>query len=161
LRQVPVLETAQGPIRETGAILLHLAQRHPHASLWPSDPHEGVLAMRWLGFLGGALHPAFRLVWRPLRWVGDDAAAQAALRAHAGAYLARVVGAADAQLGGRDWVLAGPSALDFYLHVFTRWWRLSGQPLPDGLARHHARVSVLPAMVRALTREADTPEQAG
>lgn len=160
LRQVPVLQTAGGPIRETGAILTHLDQAHPAAGLWPRDPAERVPAMRWLGFLGGTLHPAFRLVWRPLRWVGEDAAAQAALRGQAGAYLRRVVAAADAELGGRTSVLAGPSALDFYLHVFTRWLSQGGQPLPPALARHHDAVAALPAMRRAVAVEADTPELA-
>lgn len=157
LRQVPALATATGVIRETGAILTWLDTRHPGARLLPSDAAQRVAALRWIGFLGGTLQPTFRLVWRPARWVGADEPAQAALRTHAGAYLRRVIEVAAAELAG-PWALAERSAVDFYLHVFTRWMALSGIPAPEALQRHHLAVAALPSMQRAVAIESSEPE---
>ncbi len=156
MRQVPVLLTPAGPLWETGAILTHLHGLHPEAGLLPTAGPDVVAAQRWLGFLGGAVHPAFRPLWRPARLVGEDSAAQDAVRSHAGAYLRRVVGALAGEMLDREWVLTERSALDFYLHVFTRWLSRGGA-VPEPLARHHARVAAVPAMARALAVEAETP----
>lgn len=153
LQQVPVLQTPTRVVRETGAILTLLAHEHPQARLLPADAEGQILAMQWLGFLGGTVHPVFRLLWRPSRWVGDDEAAQAALRAHTPRYLMRVLKAVATQLQDREWVLAERSGIDFYLHVFTRWGFAAKLPLPEELMKHHARVAALPAMQRALERE--------
>lgn len=157
LQQVPVLRTDAGIVRETGAILATLAHAHPEAGLLPADHAGQVAAMQWLGFLGGTVHPVYRLLWLPQRWVGEDAAAQAALRQHTPRYLMRVLGALAGQLAGREWVLAERSGLDFYLHVFTRWSLAAKVPLPEVLMQHHARVAALPAMQRALERERTEP----
>ena len=63
----------------------------------------------------------------------------------------------DAELTDHSWVLAERSALDFYLFVFTRWSQMVGIPLGEALADHHRRVESLPAMQRALAREAADP----
>lgn len=156
LRQVPVLLTPGGPVRETAAVFAHLGQRHPQSAILPAGGDEAVLAQRWLGFLAGSVHPAFRPLWRSARWVGADPAAQQVLRAHAGAYLGRVAGALAEDLRGRDWALAKRSAIDFYIHVFTRWLGKVGGELPEALAAHHARTAALPAMQRAVAVEAET-----
>lgn len=157
LRQVPVLLTQAGPVRETGAVFAHLNDLYPDCRLLPVTGPEAVAAQRWLGFLAGAVHPAFRPVWRPTRWVGDDVAAQEVLRIHAGGYLRRVVGALAGEMVGRQWALQERSAIDFYLHVFTRWLSKGGATIPPPLADHHARTAALPAMQRALAVEAETP----
>lgn len=157
LQQVPVLRTQTRVVRETGAILTLLAREHPQARLLPVDSEEHVAAMQWLGFLGGTVHPVFRLLWRPSRWVGDDEVAQAALRAHTPRYLMRVLTAVATQLQDRDWVLKERSGLDLYLHVFTRWSLGAKLPLPEQLMKHHGRVAALPAMQRAVERERTEP----
>lgn len=157
LRQVPVLQTATGVIRETGAILTYLADSYPDAAILPVAGRERVEAIQWIGFLGGTLHPVFRLLWRPARWVGDGETAQMALRSATMLYLVRAMDAASTSLGTREWVLGSQrSAIDFYLHVFTRWMGLTQRSLADNLAAHHARVAALPAMERAVAVMAES-----
>lgn len=72
---IPVLETADGPIFETAAILLWLADRH--GGLAPpikSPARAGCL--KWLFFMSNTLHPALRRRFYPSSYIGDDIAAQ-------------------------------------------------------------------------------------
>jgi glutathione S-transferase len=157
LRQVPVLLTKDGPIRETGAILFYLDRLYPEVGLLPKDLEGRELAIRWLGFLGGTLHPTFRLLWRPSRYVGDDAAAQTAVRVNTVNYLAKAWEAVASDLGTSAWALGSESAIDYYLHVFTRWAIGARLSLPEALRKHHERVAAVPAMVRAVSIEASHP----
>jgi glutathione S-transferase len=152
-RQVPVFRTGERVVRETGAILTFLDHRHPDKGLLPADAALRVTAAEWLGYLGGTVHPAFRLLFRPERFVGVSEAARNDLRKTTLALIKRVLEQLDHDLGDRSWVLGPRSALDFYLFVFSRWAPLVGVPIGDALAGHHHRVKELPAMARALQRE--------
>lgn len=153
-RQVPVLEIDGRIVRETGAILHTLDARHPEARLLPPDPPARAAALEWLGHLGGSVHPAFRLLFRPSRFVGEDPQAQSALRAATRAELSRLFLALADDLAERQWLLGDRSALDFYLFVFMRWAELISLEVAPNLRAHHDRVADLPAMRRALEREA-------
>ena len=51
LGRVPVIEEEGGPVFESGAICLHLADLHPEAGLiGPLDSHERALAYQWAFF---------------------------------------------------------------------------------------------------------------
>jgi glutathione S-transferase len=152
-RQVPVLVADGQVLRETGAIFQFLHHLRPQASLLPTAPAGVQRAAEWIGHLGGTVHPAFRLVLRPERWVGAAAEAQGALRAETRKHLEWLLANLEGDLSGR-WVLDAPSAVDFYLFVFTRWAGLGRFVVPDRLAAHNARVAAVPAMGRALEREA-------
>lgn len=156
-RQVPVLVSGSETVRENGAIFAFLAETYPQSNLLPPDVAGRKAVAEWVGYLGGTLHPAFRLIFRPARWIGEDEAARAALRKHTEVYLRRLLTQLDAELTDHSWVLAERSALDFYLFVFTRWSQMVGIPLGEALADHHRRVESLPAMQRALAREAADP----
>ncbi|MBW8812664.1 MAG: glutathione S-transferase family protein [Caulobacterales bacterium] len=153
-RQVPVLEIDGRIVRETGAILQALDARHPEARLLPSGPSARIAALEWLGHLGGSVHPAFRLIFRPARFVGEDPQAQSALRAATREELSRLFSGLANDLAERDWLLGEWSALDFYLFVFERWAGLISLDVAPNLRAHHDRVAALPAMCRALEREA-------
>lgn len=76
---IPVLETPQGPIFETGAILLWLGDRH--AGLAPAPDHPARADyLKWLFYVSNTLHPALRMMFYPDKYIGADAAAQIALR---------------------------------------------------------------------------------
>lgn len=156
LRQVPVLQSGGLMVRETGAILDYLVERHPEANLLPGDPEGRRAALEWIGLLGGTVHPVFRLMFRPARWVGGSPDAQAALRLNAAVYLRRIFADLDRRLTGRDWPLGERSAIDFYLFAFTRWAGLHQLTLGPALAGFHARVQTLPALQRALALEKST-----
>ena len=59
---VPVLEDGETVVPETGAILLHVAERFPDAGLLPRGGPDRAQALRWL-FHAAALHADF-MTWR-------------------------------------------------------------------------------------------------
>lgn len=122
---IPVLETPDGPIFETGAILLWLADRHG-ALVPPADSPERAGFLKWLFFVSNTLHPAMRMIFYPDQYAGDDPAAQWALGRHMRGEAARhldkleaLAGRAPGRIGG-----ARPSALDFYIACLLRWMAL-------------------------------------
>ena len=85
---IPVLETPDGPIFETGAILLWLADRH--SALMPSAHDPGrAAALKWLFFVSNTLHPALQMTFHPERYIGSEQAAQARMRVHMQAEITR------------------------------------------------------------------------
>lgn len=77
---IPALETPDGPIFETAAILLWLADRQPGTLCpAPTDPGRGN-ALKWLFWLSNTLHPALRLLFYPGFHIGPSGADQERLR---------------------------------------------------------------------------------
>ncbi len=157
---IPVLETDEGPIFETAAILLWLADRHRDcAALMPApDAPERGRTLAWLFWLSNTLHPALRMLF----YGGEHIAPEMVFALHERTaqrtldMLDRLETAAPA-LGG--WLGAEqPSALDCYLAPMLRWcalypesgtgwFDLSRWPqLRDGLERFEARPSARAAI---------------
>ena len=64
---IPTLETPDGPIFETAAILLWLADRAPSEAFpGPEDPSRGI-ALSWLAWLSNTLHATMRVAFYPDR----------------------------------------------------------------------------------------------
>lgn len=61
---IPVLETPDGAMFETGAILLWLADRHGQLAPPTGDP-ERAAVLTWLFWLSNTLHPALRMLFYP------------------------------------------------------------------------------------------------
>ena len=59
LGMIPALETNEGVIFETGAILLWLADKHQSLYPRPNDPARGD-ALKWLFFISNSLHAGLR-----------------------------------------------------------------------------------------------------
>ncbi|MFU1606082.1 glutathione S-transferase family protein [Sulfitobacter pontiacus] len=75
---IPALQTPDGPMFETGAILLWLADRHGGLAPAAMDatrqfPSSGLF------FVADTVHPALRMLFYPDKYVGVDDAAQDAL----------------------------------------------------------------------------------
>ena len=120
--RIPVLETQDGAIFETGAILLWLADRHGAMMPGPDHPDRGN-ALKWLFFLSNTLHAELRILFYPALYIGPDPAHHAALRAglrvSLGAHLAQLETLAGQ---GHDWLNGEtPSVLDLYLVACLRW----------------------------------------
>ena len=123
--QIPVLETPQGAMHETAAILLYLADRHGAGRLMPApgDPARG-LALTWLFWLSNTLHPQLRALFYPDRHVspGQENAfsriTQGRITDSLTVLEARLP-ALGRWLGG-----AAPSVLDCYLCPMLRWLAL-------------------------------------
>jgi glutathione S-transferase len=111
---IPVLETPDGAMAETGAILWWLAARH---GALPADDRARAAVLRWLFFLSNTLHADLRMVFYPENYAGRDHAAQVALHDHVTARLRGHFAILDACLP--DSVI-----LDIYVGVAMRWAQL-------------------------------------
>lgn len=122
---IPVLETPQGPLFETGAILLWLADRHGALAPAPSDRDRGAF-LKWLFFVSNTLHGDLRLTFYPALYAGPDAGAQATLRSVVQSRLRRHLGLLDelARTSPVWFGAANPSVLAFYVACLMRWMAL-------------------------------------
>ncbi|MFB6451269.1 glutathione S-transferase family protein [Bradyrhizobium tunisiense] len=155
LRQVPVLHAGSIVLRETGAIFEYLSLRHERMDCFAKTAEERVAVSHWIGFLGGTVHPLFRILFRPQRFVGREEQDQKNARLHTERYLLRALSVIETQLAGRGWILGRRTAIDFYLFVFTRWLGMLRIPLSPVLNDFHDRVAALPAMRSAMVIEAN------
>lgn len=120
---IPVLETPDGPIFETGAIVLWLSETHGALAPRPGDPQRAAF-LKWLFFVSNTLHPDLARMFHPTRHVGPDKTAQEDMLEIAAVRVNRYFKALD-QLAIADratWLPeAGPSVLGSYLAVMLRW----------------------------------------
>jgi glutathione S-transferase len=126
---IPVLETPQGPLFETGAILLWLADSHPDTGLLPqpTDPGRG-RALSWLFWLSNTLHPSLRLLFYPNKHIAPDHGP--ALVTMTRTRLCTALDLLQAEIADGRLVLGQKraSAIECYLHPMLRWLHL--YPLP-------------------------------
>lgn len=119
--KVPALETAQGVITESTAILPYIADLAPDKGLMPAPgSFERAQAQAWLSYLSSTVHAAYGGLLRP-----DFAAVREACHAQ----LVTALETIDAQLEGREYLLDRFSVCDLYLLVFSLWRAIAG-PLP-------------------------------
>ncbi len=123
---IPVLETSDGPIFETAAILLWLADRYPERGpLMPApEAADRGAALAWLFWLSNTLHPALRMMF----YGGEHIAPELVFALHERTaqrttdMLDRLEAAAP---GLGHWLGAEQaSALDCYLVPMLRWCAL-------------------------------------
>jgi glutathione S-transferase len=119
---IPVLETPEGPMFETGAILLWLAERAEGLMPAPDDPGRAH-ALQWLIWLSNTLHPAARMLFYPDQYSDGDAEMFRRVTRQ------RLTGHLDllenAKFAG--WIDAdAPSAQGCYLAPMLRWLALYG-----------------------------------
>lgn len=117
---IPALETPAGPLFETGAILLWLAEAFPAAALAPApgDPARGHF-LKWLFFLSNTAHADLRHVFYPGQYVDD--AGRPGHRAKMVARMTGHFGLLDAAAAADPALFAAPSALAFYTAALMRW----------------------------------------
>lgn len=146
---IPVLETPQGPVSETGAALLYLSDSHGLGP-GPADALRPAF-LKWLFYISNTLHPDLRQLIRPWRFAAPEAeAGQANLAA------ARVLGALaliEEAMRSTPQLFPPLGPLSAYLLMLTRWAAQypAGHPswfrleaFPD-LAAHAALAEALPA----------------
>jgi glutathione S-transferase len=153
---VPALQDDDGwVLTENAAILNYLADLNPEAGLGgDGSPRGRAETNRWLAFINSDLHPLFRPVFRPERFI-DDEAAQGALREKSIARLRSYYERLDAQLDGKDWLTGTRSFADPYLFVVLRWAMAKGVDLGglDNLARFHQRMLEDAGVTSAMQQE--------
>jgi glutathione S-transferase len=158
---IPVLETPQGPIWETGAILLWLAETTGRMLPPPGDAARGA-ALGWLFFLSNTLHADLRMQFYPARYAPDPASIRPLTTARLAGHFRLLEGLAGQGLpwfGGAD-----PSLLDCYAVVAMRWAALYTAGGPRWF--HAADYPALHALAlrlegRALARAAASAEGLG
>jgi len=114
---IPVLETPEGVLSETGAVLLWLAETQGRMAPMPGEPERGAF-LRALFFVSNTLHADLRLVFYPGQYApGAEAALHRAVTARLLRHYALLEG-----LAGQGW-LGGEavSVLDVYVAVTMRW----------------------------------------
>ena len=119
---IPALETQDGPIFETGAILLWLADQH--GCMAPPPQHaERAAFLKWLFFTSNTVHTGMRMLFYPEQYIGDDPKRQADLRLHIQGEMRRHLSALDAMAAtSPKWFGAEVrSVLDFYVACLLRW----------------------------------------
>lgn len=118
---VPALQEDDGwVLTENVAILNYLAERFPEAKLAGDSPRDHAEVLRWLCFLNADVHPAFKPLFAPARFVSDEAT-HAELQENARVRLRGMFERLDTQLAGRDWLTGTRSMADPYLFVVLRW----------------------------------------
>jgi glutathione S-transferase len=140
---VPALQGNDGwVLTENAAILNYLADKYPQTGLGgDGSARSRAEVNRWLAYINSDLHPAFRPVFRPERFI-DGEAAQEALRQTALLKLRRYYERLDAELADRDWLTGTRSFADPYLFVVLNWAKGKGVDLSglENLARFHQRM---------------------
>lgn len=142
---IPVLETPQGPLFETGAILLWLGDTHGGLGPGPTDPARGNY-LKWLFFTANTLHPALRMMFYPDKYIGGEPAHQKALRTGLQGQIMAALDLLEVTAAARpDWLGAtAPTGLDFYIAACLRWCSL----YPVGAARDWFKTDRLPALMQ-------------
>lgn len=143
---IPVLETPDGPLFETAAILLWLADRHGGLGPAPDDPARAVF-LKWLVFTSNTLHADLRMLFHPEQYVGPEHVD--ALRAGLIARLLRHLALLDRAVAAPDWPGGG---VEFYLACLLRWMVL----YPEGFDRDWFALSDFPALAALCARVEET-----
>lgn len=121
---IPTLVTEGGPIFETGAIVLLLADRHGGLGPAPFDPNRADF-LKWLFFCANTVHQQMTLLFYPHKLVGLDAGVQQAVQSGAKANLLthfQTLETADTAVFAQD----TPSAIDLYIAAMLRWCAIYG-----------------------------------
>jgi glutathione S-transferase len=117
---IPVLETPQGVIFETGAILLWLVDTHGLLAPMAAHPDRSSF-LKWLFFVSNTLHADTRMLFYPKKYVGPDAGAQSALCATLHRRLTKHLSNLDRMLAQNPQMSI---VLSYYIACLLRWMAL-------------------------------------
>lgn len=122
LGKVPVLVEGDHVMTQGEAILLHLSQKYPEASLMPNlATEQGATALKWFNFVASTLHNDFSKVFKPERVASNHDE----VKANAEELLIKHYEFIEQRLKESPF-LAGesPTLADYYLAVTLAWSRV-------------------------------------
>lgn len=122
---IPVLETPDGPLFETAAILLWLADQNAALAPQPGSAQRGVF-LTWLFWCSNTLHADLRQYFYPEKIIGPEETHQDQLRRVLQSRLHQHLGMIDTALVRTPGLTdeADPTLLDLYLPCLLRWTKL-------------------------------------
>jgi glutathione S-transferase len=121
LGKIPAIETPDGPMFETAAILLYLADRHGQLAPAPMSPDRAAF-LKWLFFTSTNIHPTLLQIFYPDRTAGAGCAD--AVAAHAHAHMQTLLTALNDMVAAEapSWLSPHePSLMDIYVAMLLRW----------------------------------------
>lgn len=126
---VPVLRDGDLVLTQNAAILGYIADSRPEAKLaGDGSPRQRAEANRWLAFVNSDLHPAFKPIFGPARFIADEALHEA-VQEHARTRVRALFELADRRLEGRQWLAGFRSYADPYFFMTLRWAEKTGVDL--------------------------------
>ena len=156
--KVPVLETPEGVITESVAIVEHLLDRHGDATLL-AKPGTWARArtLERVATLATEVHPLFNRFFHPDAF-SDDEAVRAAVKAGGTQRMLAWFREEDAKLTGPYWSGETCTVADHFFLVIARWGRWLTPPATRmaNIEPFLQRMSQRPAVQRALAREGIT-----
>jgi len=147
--RVPALQTADGILTETPAILTFIAQTS--GKLLPVTPFAQAKAHETLSYCASTFHVNHAHKLRGSRW-SDDTAAQATMFAKVPETMSASCAYFEDILTN-DWVAETYSIADIHLHSICRWLSGDGVDIADfpKLTAHFDRMQARPAVARVET----------
>jgi glutathione S-transferase len=152
--RVPSLETPQGVLTETPAILTYLAQTHPEAKLLPDDPFQAARVHELMSYLCSTVHVSHAHRMRGARW-SDDPAVITGMKVKVAQNIADHFAYMEQRFVG-PWAIGQAYTLaDPYLFVIAGWIGFDGVDIArfPKIAEHQAAMRTRPAVQRALIAE--------
>lgn len=126
---VPALRDGDFVLTQNAAILGYIADTWPEARLaGDGSARQRAEANRWLAFVNSDLHPAFKPVFGPARYIADDSQHDA-VKTQARKNVRVLFERANSQLEGRQWLAGFRSYADPYLYITLRWAAATGVDL--------------------------------
>lgn len=128
---IPAMETPDGPMFETAAMLLYLSDRHPGLAPAPDSPDRAAF-LKWLFFTSTNIHSCLLQLFYPERIAGE-AHVQPVMehaRARMQTYLTLINDMVEQD--GPDWLSAQkPGVMGFYIGMLMRWLATYGAGHPS------------------------------
>ncbi len=127
---IPAMETPDGPMFETAAILLYLSDRHPGLAPAPDHPDRAAF-LSWFVFLNNAIHTTLMQLFYPERVAGADNVG--AVVEHSAEKMGLYLTLLNDMVAttAPHWMSPDrPSLLGYYLGVLIRWLAAYGPDHP-------------------------------
>lgn len=125
---IPVLETPDGALFETAAILLWLAEQSPQ--LLPDNKADRAQAVKWLIWMSNTLHPTLRMLFYPDQYIGENSVFT--LSETTTKRLCTLLKRLDESLQDARYIGGPtPTILDCYLCPMLRWMQLYPAEAPS------------------------------
>lgn len=153
--RVPALQTPQGVVTESPAILEYIAATHPDAGVMSNEAFPQAQARAVMSFLCATAHVAFAHKARGARWA-DDAASFADMQNVVPRNLKEAAAFLEQDLALAPWAMGQSYGVcDPYLFLLGRWLSAAGVPLDPypKLAAHYRAVLARPATQAAFAAQ--------